>query len=168
MDNKLKNIVIVVMAIIILLLGGYLIFDKVMNNVEDEKQQENATLENVQGNHELEQTQQEQNTDNCAKVVPKCSGTYYGEASGSYANGISYNYKYTYVLKEDGTFTADFGGVSGKQGTFVINGNTISLTGTKEIAGPQDPHYSTGDYVIADDCSYILYDREINFKLLKQ
>ena len=155
MENKSKNIVIIVMTIIILLLGGYLVYDKIINKGENEKQQENKSEE-------------KENIDNCAKVLPKCYGTYYGESSGTYANGISYNYKYTYILKEDGTFTADFGGASGTKGTFVINDNTISLTGMKEITAPQALHYSTGDYVIADDCSYIEYNKEINFKLFKQ
>lgn len=111
------------------------------------------------------------NNDTCTKMpIPKCVGTYYGEAIGSYANGLSYNLKYMYTLKEDGTFSADFGGVSGTSGTFVINDNTISLTGIKEVAGPNDmdTHYATGDYLIADDCSYILYDSEIDFKLFKK
>ena len=158
MNDKLKNIVIIVMAIIILLLGGYLVYDKIMNKEENDKLQQN-------------QQEEKENTDNCAKTAaPKCYGTYYKEVSGTYENGISYNYKTTYVLKEDGTFTADFGGVSGTQGTFVINDNTISLTGIKDVAGPrdQDTHYSTVDYIIADDCSYILIDFQTNDKLLKQ
>lgn len=35
-----------------------------------------------------------------------CEVTYYGEASGNLPIGLTYDYKYTYTLKNDGTFTA--------------------------------------------------------------
>ena len=87
-------------------------------------------------------------------------------------NGTTSNLKYTYILNQDGTFTSDFGGVSGSSGFYYINDNTISFIGTKDTVGPrdQDPHYATVDYVIADDCSYILYNdgNGISFKINKQ
>ena len=73
----------------------------------------------------------------------------------------------SYVFKQDGTFTADYGGASSTSGVFTINDNTISITGKKEITGPreEDPYYATSDYIISDDCSYILIDSK---KLIKQ
>ena len=88
------------------------------------------------------------------------------------SNGTTSNLKYTYILNQDGTFTSDFGGVSGSSGFYYINDNTISFIGTKDTVGPrdQDPRYATVDYVIADDCSYILYNdgNGISFKINKQ
>lgn len=65
----------------------------------------------------------------------------------------------TFTLKSDGTFETDFFGASGTTGVFSINDNTVSLTGHKDTVGPreEDPYYHTDDYVISDDCSYILY-----------
>ena len=104
--------------------------------------------------------------------IPKCYGTYYGEYNEMSSNGTTSNLKYTYILNQDGTFTSDFGGVSGSSGFYYINDNTISLIGTKDTVGPrdQDPRYATVDYVIADDCSYILYNDGygISFKINKQ
>ena len=104
--------------------------------------------------------------------TPKCYGTYYGEYNEMNSNGTTSNLKYTYILNQDGTFTSDFGGVSGSSGFYYINDNTISFIGTKDTVGPrdQDPRYATVDYVIADDCSYILYNdgNGISFKINKQ
>ena len=133
--------------------------DKTDVNNDNEKDQE---AEKNDGNAE-EKTQ---------GSIPKCYGTYYGEYSETQSNGLTSNYEYTYILNQDGTFTADFGGVSGSSGFYYINDNTISLIGTKDTVGPrdQDPRYATVDYVIADDCSYILYNdgRGISFKINKQ
>lgn len=87
-------------------------------------------------------------TTTTSSVSAKCYGTYYGESG---------TLKYTYVLNKDFTFTADFTGASATKGVFTINGNTVSFTGLKETTGPsdEDPHYSTSDYIMADDCSYI-------------
>ena len=119
--------------------------------VADLKQQNNELSETILNN--------ESNSNNGGNtdLNKYCEGTYYGEASGTSANGISYDLKYKYVLNNDGTFTADFGGTSGTEGVYSINGNTISLIGKSEIGGPEDEAtaYVTNDYIIADDCSYI-------------
>ena len=95
-----------------------------------------------------------------------CSGTYYGELKEE-QGGATFDLKYTYVLNEDGTFTADYGGVSSKSGVFMINDNTISLTGNREIGGPRDviPSYVTEDAVIADDCSFIKLELNGSYRL---
>ena len=100
-----------------------------------------------------------------------CEGVYYGEASGTSSNGLSYDYKYTYTLKTDGTFTADFGGTSGTDGKYMINDNTISFIGRVEIGDPNNEaiSYSTKDYIIADDCSLIkINNGEVKFELKRQ
>jgi len=83
---------------------------------------------------------------------PKCYGTYYGE----YHNQNS-NLKYTYTLKDDGTFEADFGGVSGTRGVFMIVENTIVFARQPELSSPnsEDPKYYAAAYTMADDCSTI-------------
>ena len=100
-----------------------------------------------------------------------CSGTYYGEASGTLSNGLSYDLKYTYILNDDGTFSADHGGTSGTDGKYMINDNTISLVGHVETGGSRDEatSYVTKDYIITDDCSLIkVNDGEVRFELKKQ
>lgn len=153
--------VIVVLSILVVGLGGFIAYDKVFvttnskdnttseNESKNEKEQdsenetteeevESGTNETVTGNSQLQTTS-----------VPKCTGTYYGALSATET--------YKYVLNADGTFTAEFGGASGTSGVYVINDNTISLIGKKDVVGPreQDPYYNTNDYVIADDCSSI-------------
>ncbi len=159
--GKVGLIVALVLAIIVILcLVGYICYDKgiifksevpsegttTSENEEQNKQESNTTVE---GQPPQETTQAVE----CPPVSkPKCTGTYYGELIEN-----NYNLRYTYILNEDGTFTADFGGVSGTRGVFVINDNTISLVGHKDTVGPRelDPYYDTEDYIIADDCSYI-------------
>ena len=139
--------------------GDKKVEDKTDVNNDNEKAQE---AEKNDGNSE-EQTQES---------VQKCYGTYYGEYYEEHSNGLTSNLKYTYILNQDGSFTANFSGVSGSSGFYYINDNTISLIGTKEISGPRNQvtSYATADYVIADDCSYILYNdgSGISFKLNRQ
>ncbi len=100
-----------------------------------------------------------------------CEGVYYGESAGTSSNGLAYDLKYTYTLNSDGTFSADFGETSGNTGVFLINGNTISLIGEVETGGLEESaaQYSTKDYFIAEDCSYIIVnDGNVSFTLNKQ
>lgn len=165
-SKKKGNVLILLLVLsIIIILGlvGYIFYDKkvLIDKKIDKKQCEKLIDQELK---KVEKSDNKsENTENEQAVVtkkPKCYGVYYGERSGTQANGISYNEKFTYTLKEDGTFEANYGDVSGSRGVYTINGNTISLTGTKETAGPVDKatQYKTGDFVIADDCSYILYD----------
>mgnify|MGYP004530395325 CR=1 FL=1 len=109
--------------------------------------------------NEQKASNEEKDSSNSEKTpaTAKCYGTYYGEYTST-ENGLTLDLKYTYILNEDGTFTADFSNINKTSGTFTINDNTISLTGKKEITGPidSDPTYQTQDYVIADDCSYFI------------
>ena len=91
----------------------------------------------------------------------RCEGVYYGE-SGSL--------KYTYTLKDDGSFIADYSGVSGTHEVYTINDNTISMTGMAELGGPRDQvtYYMTEDAIIADDCSSIKLTKRDGFELKKQ
>lgn len=181
MEEKKKSnmgLIIGVLVFLVIGLGAFIFCDKVVFK-DEVKQQENSNQEQNNKNEEDNTVvEEETETENCPEVkeceacpevkVPVCTGTYYGEKSGSAGNGLSYDYKYTYVLKNDGTFTADFG-TSSSAGTFVINGNTISLTGLKDTTGPEDQvtQYETTDLLIAADCSYIMYD-DNGFKLYKK
>lgn len=157
----------------LLILGNFIgyYFGTELANVENSKtnDSEEKDTNNKTEEGQKEEDQTPSNEEN--QTTAKCYGTYYGEVSGTEDNGLSYDFKYTYVLNEDGTFTADYSGINGTSGTFVINDNTISLTGPKsDEVGPreEDPYYYTEDLVIADDCSYILYDNTTGFKLLKK
>ena len=112
------------------------------------------TKENSELTEQLNEIQQD--IANSKDQQGKCTGTYYGELTSD-KGGIKSELKYTYTLNDDGTFTADFSGTSGKEGTYIINGNTISLTGARELGGPAElvPAYITEDAIISDDCSYI-------------
>ena len=128
------------------------------------KQQNDELQNEISNNSSIEADELDEET----KI---CDGEYYGESSGTTPNGLSYDYKYTYNLNKDGTFTASFGDVSGTEGVYLINGNTISLIGKSETTGPEGEvtQYSTKDYIIADDCSYIkINDGEVSFDLKKQ
>lgn len=139
--------------------GGIVAADYYISLKDNKTEQENVDKE--QESTDGEDVEPSTGADNNETVKAKCSGTYYGEASGT-------SIKYTFDLKDDGTFTADFSGVSGTHGTYVINGNTISFTQLKEIAGPDESPYETVERYIASDCSYIMYDGDIGLKLMRK
>lgn len=128
-----------------------------------------SELSNQEQKNQITDDDSDDNTSNDDSQF--CTGKYYGETSGTLSNGLSYDYKYTYNLKDDGTFTASFGDVSSTEGKFLVNGNTISLIGKNETSSPEEsaPSYSTRDYLISSDCSTIkIADGEISFDLIKQ
>lgn len=154
---------IVVLSILVVGLGGFIVYDKVFattdsnTNTTSEKETKNEKEQEPENEtdsaEEVESDNTETVTDNTGSqptTVPKCTGTYYGALSATET--------YKYTLNADGTFSAEFGGVSGTTGVYVINDNTISLIGKKDTVGPrnQDPYYNTEDYVMADDCSRIV------------
>lgn len=173
MEKKELIAVIVILAVLVAGLGGYIVYDKVLITAEKnenvtENKEKNKEKEQQEGNDSNNELESEENTainDNSQSQsrTPRCTGTYYGAQSATET--------YKYVLNTDGTFTAEFGGVSGTSGVYVINDNTISLIGKKDVVGPrnQDPYYNTEDYVIADDCSYITVTKgSATFGLNKQ
>lgn len=129
---------------------------KLNEQIAELQAQNNELTSDASEMEEVENSSDEGNSDESGL----CEGTYYGEANGTLPNGLSYDYKYTYTLNSDGTFSADNGGASGTSGVFLINGNTISLIGSVETSGPADSakQYSTKDYLIEDDCSSITID----------
>lgn len=154
MKKERNNILIFFLIFFIittLSLAGYIYYDKNLKSVK------NRDIKETYNNKKDESKKEETNKQEEKEKTKTCYGTYYGEAKGTYPNGVSYDYKYTYNLKEDGTFTANFGGVTETSGVYVINDNTVSFISLKNIAGPkdEDPQYSTSDYLISDDCSYI-------------
>lgn len=152
MEGNKSKIIIGILAVLVLVMGAFIFCDKVL---KDDKKTE---------------TKEEAKTcEKCPEVKkPKCTGNYAGSTSRT-KNGFTVEYNYDYELKEDGTFTVDYG-TTVSHGTYAINGNTISLTGIKELTGPADvdPHYSTQDFIIADDCSFILIDEPDGFKIYKK
>lgn len=148
--------IVIILAVLVVGLGGYIVYDKVLvttekstnqtaNEEKNKKEEQNESKENEESEDDTETNNISQET----TATPRCTGTYYGALSATET--------YKYILNADGTFTAEFGGVSGTSGVYVINDNTISLIGKKDVVGPreQDPYYNTEDYVIADDCSSI-------------
>lgn len=173
MGKKGLIAVIVILAVLVVGLGGYIVYDKVLITTEKndnvtankEKDEEKEQQEEKDSNDELESEENTSINDNSQTqtTTPRCTGTYYGAQSATET--------YKYVLNADGTFTAEFGGVSGTSGVYVINDNTISLIGRKDVVGPrnQDPYYYTEDYLIADDCSHITVTKgSATFGLNKQ
>ncbi len=141
---------VIILAVLVVGLGGYIVYDKVL--VTTEKSTNQTANEEQNESKENKESEDDTETNNISQestATPSCIGTYYGALSATET--------YKYVLNADGTFTAEFGGVSGTSGVYVINDNTISLIGKKDVVGPreQDPYYNTEDYVIADDCSSI-------------
>lgn len=177
-ENKGLIIVVIILSLLTIGMGGFIVYDKVLSssNASNKETTNSAKDEDTADEEEKNTTTDETNSDTSVSQednttnTSKCVGRYYGEAEGTYSDGVSYNLKYTYVLNADGTFTATFGDTSGTSGVYVINDNTISFVGKKHTVGPrdQDPYYSTEDYVIADDCSYILVNDETPFKITKQ
>ncbi len=158
-----KTVTIVILSILLVASLGFTCYDKLL------KKEETKTVKNNINKNNKEE-KEETNTD---IKEQKCTGTYYGEYNNTNESGLTVDLKYTYTLNNDSTFTADFNGVLGTNGVYTINDNTVSFTGktVRHTVGPreEDPYYSTVDYVIADDCSYILYnDEKISFKLNKK
>ena len=162
-SNGVLIVLLVLAFVVILFLSSFILF-----HVYDKKVTTSTQVKE-------EVTKEDDTTDTkCPEVEvakPKCVGTYYGEFQQTRSNGLSDDFKDTYILKDDFTFTFLSDGLLQAEGTFAINDNTISLTRMKHTAGPrdEDTYYYTEDYVIADDCSFILYDNGgARFKLVRQ
>lgn len=171
-NDKHKGLIVVIAIIVILGMFGYFCYNKGYKDSTGATKQCISELNKDEELNNEKNTELEGNSSNVSLENEKeCFGTYSGETSGTLSNGLSYNYKYTYTLDENGTYTAKFGDNSGVRGVYVINDNTISFIGKKDIVGPRDqsPYYATSDYVIADDCSYIkIDDGTVSFNLNKQ
>lgn len=158
-------VIIVLLVITVLGMGVYIAYDKgVKDSTSEVKVSEK---EKVSDNNNAKET----NNQPSKVVASRCTGTYSGSNTGTLPNGLTYDYKIKYVLNADGTFTEESNGLQ-KTGFYVINDNTVSIIKKKDTVGPRevDPYYYTSDYVIADDCSYILYNdfSSVTFKLNKQ
>ena len=182
--EKLIKRLLVILLLLNVGMIVYLCYDKVFTSNKDEatEVEKKKDNENKEANEEEKIEQSGSNENNqqkdqnvpCTPTAPvaKCYGTYYGEYHNTESNGLTVNYNYTYALNKDGTFSAKFGDTSSTTGTFTINDNTITFIRRKDTAGPRDetPYYYSEDFLIADDCSYILYDNQNGerFKLFKQ
>ena len=61
------------------------------------------------------------------------------------------------MINEDGTYTADFNGVSGERGTYTIENGILTVQHLPEV-GPSE--MLTHTLELSSDCSYILYPIE--------
>lgn len=165
-----KTVAIIILSILLVGALGFIGYDKVLKKETKKETTKIEKKDSKKNNTEQKETTNVDKTtaDKGEQIKKsKCTGTYYGEYIDK-SGQITVELKYTYILNEDGTYTADLSGISRKNGVYTINDNTISLTSLKDTAGPreEDPHYVTADYVIADDCSYIIYnDNTITFKI---
>lgn len=179
-DKPKKNtgVILTIVLLVLLAVGGIGFGVWAMMDGNQREDQLNQQISNLKTqNNELQDKllkidNENSNNNQVSDSGTYCVGTYYGEASGTLSSGLAYDYKYKYVLDDSGGFTADFGGVSGAKGFYVINGNTISLISERELTGSdgEATQYATKDYVIADDCSYIKVfdDGGVSFMLNKQ
>lgn len=164
MEKRGLITIIIILSILVVGMGGYTVYDKIVVTADKENKEtlnkQDKKNEKVKKDSETSSDYNDKtinssnennptNTECQCQTKPRCTGTYYGALSATET--------YKYVLKDDGTFSAEFGGGSGTTGVFVINDNTISFIRRKDTVGPrnQDPYFYTEDYLIADDCSSI-------------
>lgn len=145
--RKKKSWILVTILVILLLIaaavGGYLAGASKI-----------ADLVIKQNNEVKEELAKEEEPEE--KKGPKCTGKYYGEKTGT-ENGVNFDFRYTYELREDGTYSVNYSDVQGADGKYVEIGNSICFVEPLEIVGPGDyPHYSSYCSYIKDDCSSIL------------
>jgi len=81
----MKNVIITILAILVLGLGGYLVYDKVVNNNKSE-------VSNNENTNEVLEDQVNNDTNN-SNIISKYVGTYVGEKGKDYI-----------TIKEDGTY----------------------------------------------------------------
>ena len=177
MENKIEDevksekkkgkgsiVVIVILLILILALGGYVIFDKVYNNMTN-----SVTEEEKKDSKTSEKKDKEKDTKNEAakeeSVKPntvetrQCVGVYSGDApiymdarTKEAVNGLL-----SVELKSDGTYELKKDNNLESVGDYVIVEDALLLKTGPHTCGPgQDcsSHYSQFLYV-SDDCSYI-------------
>lgn len=168
-DNKGLVAVIILLILVIIGMGLYIAYDKgiIFSDDTDKTttEEKNDTTIDEDDSDDLD------SEENDLEDSKTCYGTYYGETQGTLDNGLTYNYKYTYVLNKDNTYTASFSGTSGESGTYSIKDGLISFTHQPEVTAPEG--YETPDitdsYSISSDCSYIVIPvNDTSFKLMKQ
>jgi len=171
-SNKKFGIIIGILIIIILVMGFYIVYDKVFFSLEDSNKNKESSAKVSEKNTSKEKEDIDKDNEVTNKEnegsTNTCYGNYYGETSGTLPNGLSYDYKYTYVLNNDGTYTADFGGVSGNSGTYKIENGKVSFTHMPEVTGT-DSNEIVDTYAISADCSTITINvQEGSFNLIRK
>ena len=130
----MKNIVITILAILVLGLGGYLVYDKVIDKdvKEEVKEEQNSTTNN--------NVEQEQNdtTNNYVEQEKVLVGMFEASVLGGVnAAGENFYKLYKLNIKEDKTcdFSTSVSGGSGVTylGTCTFDGSFIILTANKKI-----------------------------------
>ena len=181
MENKIENevknekkkgkgsiVVIVILLILILALGGYVIFDKVYNNMtncvtEEEKKDTNSSKEKDKEKDTEKDTEngavKEETINPNTVETRQCVGVYSGDApiymdarTKEAVNGLL-----SVELKSDGTYELKKDNNLESVGDYVIVEDALLLkTGPHTCGSGQDcsSHYSQFLYV-SDDCSYI-------------
>lgn len=140
-----------VLSLIIVAMGAFILYDKVLSPSETTDNGDTTNANSVSSANQNTTTVNESTTSSSKES--QCAGKYYGEASGTISNGLSYDYKYTYTLNSDGTFIADFSGGSGSSGIYVIYNHTITFIQPTSFSVPDAINMYSQTYKIADDCS---------------
>lgn len=152
--------IIVVLLLIVIGLSGFIIYDKVLNPTNNQNNGVSGELDdNV---NDLEEDKDEIKNDNSCVI-----GTYYGEYRGTSStnNTITYDFRHRYTFNEDGTYTADFNGVSGENGMYTFNNGVLTVTHLQETGVGE----VTNTLAISSDCSYIaITSSDVTFNLNKQ
>ena len=163
---KKSNVLVIILSALVVVMGAYLVYDKlIVSNEKNNDKELNEEKKNENNNIENDLDSNENNDKNIESNVSTCYGTYYGKAKGTLNNGLSYDYEYKYVLNNDNTYSATFGEEK-TSGTYEIIGGKINFMHKPEVG---DYNQTINDtYDISDDCSYIVIDNEIDFKLFKQ
>lgn len=177
--------VLIIVLIVVSAIGGWIVGTSRMVNILEEKnnkvsqknqevkenaKDETTEVEEVEQNDKLEKAEETTKSNISSSNAPRCTGTYYGKYYSKDNQGITTNMEYTYVLNEDGTYTANLSNIHELKGAFIITENTATFIQLKDTYG--DPKestiYTSVDYVMSDDCSYMLVDDGKNFKLDRQ
>lgn len=161
-----KVVIGTLVVVVIVLCGAIVLKNSVFTQKKDSNVADVENKDDLKNGEKSSKDSGDENQKSDAKSDNKSNETSDGLAKcyGTYKHD-----NITFTLKSDGTFKSDFSGVSGTTGVFSINDNTVSLTGKKDTVGPreEDPYYHTSDYVIGDDCSYILYTEDGSSKAVK-
>lgn len=173
MERKQGNIglvaVIILLILVIIGMGLYIAYDKGIifssDTAKTTTKYKNDTTIDDDNSDDLDPEE------NNLEDSETCYGTYYGETQGTLNNGLTYDYKYTYVLNRDNTYTASFNAVSSQSGTYTINDGLISFTHQPEVTAPEgyEPADIIDSYSISSDCNYIVIPvNDTSFKLMRQ
>ena len=166
METNKKNgsiVVIVVLTILVVVLGGYIVYDKFLNdnntNINEENSTNKTNAKNENENPKEDDTSQDITENNGYLKTRICAGIYSGNAAitqnaltGEYDTGTL-----TIELKTNGTYELKKDNISNSSGEYSIIDNTLLLKTAPDICGGSaDCSAKYSQYLsISDDCSSI-------------